>query len=438
MADLLALSRHIIDAGVVDSGTGPTNRISNELSEIADGLAVVESFSHCVAWKTSEGLACFDASGVFTGPLVVEALNKWTSTPVSHLIYTHGHADHIGGSPAFAAAAAAKGVANPRVIGHENIAPRVQRYRDTNGWNRFINAKQFGGIRVEHQYSLGGDKNHYIPPDVLEVTESFREQRILTIGDHSVELNHAIGETDDHLWAWVPDKKWIMAGDFLIWNFPNAGNPQKVQRYPLEWAKALRDMAAKQPELLLPAHGLPIDGKERIEIVLTDIASALETLVSEVLVMMNDGATLDSIIHSVSVPQDVLNKPYLRPMYDEPEFVVHNIWRLYGGWWDGAPSRLKPSPDAQLGAVIAELSGGVNTLVARALHELAQGDFRMACHLIDFAAWAEPENSQVHEARSDIYEQRRSNELSLMSKGIFKAAARESRAAIRHSQEPKP
>lgn len=40
------------------------------------------------------------------------------------------------------------------MIGHENIAPRVQRYRDTDGWNRFINAKQFGGIRVEHQYSL--------------------------------------------------------------------------------------------------------------------------------------------------------------------------------------------------------------------------------------------------------------------------------------------
>ena len=32
MADLLALSRHIIDTGVVDSGTGPTNRVSNALS----------------------------------------------------------------------------------------------------------------------------------------------------------------------------------------------------------------------------------------------------------------------------------------------------------------------------------------------------------------------------------------------------------------------
>ena len=51
-----------------------------------------------------------------------------------------------------------------------------------------------------------------------------------------------------------------MAGDFVIWNFPNAGNPQKVQRYPSEWAAALREMIAAGPELLVPAHGLPIAG----------------------------------------------------------------------------------------------------------------------------------------------------------------------------------
>ena len=63
-----------------------------------------------------------------------------------------------------------------------------------------------------------------------------------------------------------------MAGDFVIWNFPNAGNPQKVQRYPLEWAAALREMIAAGPELLVPAHGLPIAGTARIAVVLGDIA----------------------------------------------------------------------------------------------------------------------------------------------------------------------
>ena len=128
----------------------------------------------------------------------------------------------------------------------------------------------------------------------------------------------------------------------LIWNFPNAGNPQKVQRYPDEWAAALRQMAALEPELLLPAHGLPIGGAERIRRVLETVAGTLEDLVERVLALMNQGATLDEVVHEVRVPDDVLALPYLRPVYDEPEFVVRNVWRLYGGWWDGDPAHLKP------------------------------------------------------------------------------------------------
>ena len=98
----------------------------------------------------------------------------------------------------------------------------------------------------------------------------------------------------------MPDEKWAFVGDFVIWNFPNAGNPQKVQRFPIEWAAALRDMAAHGPELLLPAHGLPIEGAERIGRVIGTIAGAFEHLVTEVVEMMNAGEVLDTIIHSVS------------------------------------------------------------------------------------------------------------------------------------------
>ncbi len=136
---------------------------------------------------------------------------------------------------------------------------------------------------------------------------------MLQVGDTTIELNHARGETDDHLWAWLPDRKWIMAGDFVIWNFPNAGNPQKVQRYPFEWAAALRDMIAAGPELLVPAHGLPIAGQARIAMVLSDIAEALEHLVADVIAMMNQGATLDTIIHTVSVPADTLGQAVPAP-----------------------------------------------------------------------------------------------------------------------------
>jgi alkyl sulfatase BDS1-like metallo-beta-lactamase superfamily hydrolase len=351
-------------------------------------------------------------------------------------VYTHGHADHIGGSGAFIADAAARGAARPTVVGHENVLARMQRYEDTSDWNMLINRRQFGGIRSEMRapLTLVHDPTRFLPPDTAKPDQTFDDRLDLRLGDRAVQLHHARGETDDHLWAWVPEKKWMFTGDFVIWNFPNAGNPQKVQRYALEWAQALRAMIAQGPELLVPAHGLPIRGKQRIAGVLGDIAGALEALVRQVLEMMNAGETLDAIIHTVKVPADVLAKPYLRPLYDEPEFVVRGIWRLYGGWWDGAASRLKPAPDAALGTEIASLAGGADVLIARAKGLAEDGDIRLACHLADFAAWAAPDDPTIHTRRAEIYNKRRDIELSLMSKGIFKAAARESEAVVKRHQ----
>ena len=420
MDDLLALSASIIESGDVDR---PFNRITNELSEVADGLAVVESFSHSVVVDCGEGLVAFDASHANTGAAVVDAIAGWSTTPVSHIVYTHGHADHVGGSVAFDAA-----YDDITVVGHENVSRRFERYRFTNDWNLLINARQFGGVRGD--FVMGDEAAAFIPADTLEPTHVVDQHDTLHVGDRTIELHHARGETDDHLWGWMPDEKWILAGDFVIWNFPNAGNPQKVQRYPVEWAAALRDMASRRPEILLHAHGLPVGGADRIEEMLTDIAGALEGLVADVVDMMNAGEVLDTIIHSVGVERELLEKPYLRPLYDEPEFVVRNIWRQFGGWWDGAPSRLKPSPDRVLAAELCALAGGADRMAARASAAAADGDFRLASHLADIAAWAAPDDAAIHGARAEIYAARRADETSLMAKGIFAGAMRQSQAVV--------
>jgi alkyl sulfatase BDS1-like metallo-beta-lactamase superfamily hydrolase len=245
-----------------------------------------------------------------------------------------------------------------------------------------------------------------------------------------------MGETDDHTWTWIPGRRIISAGDQFIWNFPNCGNPQKVQRYPSEWAQSLRDMAAMDAELFVPAHGLPIAGADRIRTCLETVARTLETLLADVIAAMNSGATLDEIVHSVSVPEATLGVPYLRPMYDEPEFVVRNIWRLYGGWWDGNPARLKPASDAAVGAEVVALVGSVDRLIDRALELSTTGDHRLACQLIEFAVASDPESAAVHEARSAIYTARRSAETSLMAKGIYQSAVADSQTVLTGTPPP--
>lgn len=59
-----------------------------------------------------------------------------------------------------------------------------------------------------------------------------------------------------HHRVWVPSHRALCAGDFFIWAAPNCGNPQKAQRYPLEWSAALREMADKGADILFPGHGM--------------------------------------------------------------------------------------------------------------------------------------------------------------------------------------
>ena len=49
--DILELSSRTIDSGTI---TEPTNRVTNELTELADGLALVESFSHSAVLDTAK------------------------------------------------------------------------------------------------------------------------------------------------------------------------------------------------------------------------------------------------------------------------------------------------------------------------------------------------------------------------------------------------
>jgi len=182
-------------------------------------------------------------------------------------------------------------------------------------------------------------------------------------------------------------------------------------------------MASLEPETLAPGHGFLIMGTDRVKQALMDTAEFLESIHDQTLALMNRGVSLDTVLHTVKSPKHLSTRPYLQPVYDEMEFIVRNIWRFYGGWYDGTPSHLKPAPEKTQADEIVKLAGGPEKLTARAEELSAEGDHRMACHLADWAYLATPEDPSVQESVYRIYTSRAQVETSTMAKGLFQSAA---------------
>ena len=192
------------------------------------------------------------------------------------------------------------------------------------------------------------------PTEYRYPDRTYRDHLDLDIGGVRAELHHAKGETDDHTWTWFPDPRVLCCGDLFIWASPTPAIPRRSSA--TRWSGRTHSAGCWPcttspgggPEVLLPGHGYPVMGADRVRQALTEAAELLESLVEQTLALMNAGARLDEVIHAVTPPARLMERPYLRPVYDEPEFIVRTVWRLYGGWWDGNPATLKPAPERSL------------------------------------------------------------------------------------------
>ncbi|MCH7579733.1 MAG: MBL fold metallo-hydrolase, partial [Chloroflexi bacterium] len=266
---------------------------------------------------------------------------------------------------------------------------------------------------------------NWVYPDV-----TYRDALNLEVGGERFELYHARGETDDETWVWCASRRVLCTGDTFVWSSPNAGNPYKVQRYAKDWADALERMAGLRPEVLLPGHGPVMQGEALIQDALLSTAQWLRTIHDQVVEKMNEGKWLEDIIREMEYPAELAKKPWLQPIYDHPEFIARNVYRLYGGWYDGDPANILPAHSED---VARELMGAVDstTILDRARKLREDGDLQMACHLADWVKKGEPENREAWELFRDLFAERAKSERSLMARGAFHRAVRLAEAHLK-------
>ena len=148
--------------------------------------------------------------------LLAKGADELTEVPLMAAVFSHNHVDHIFGVTPFEQQAAARAWPRPRVYAHALVRRNFDRYLKTLGWNTAINLRQFGLPPDRFRWP-----DQYRYPDI-----EFHDRLTFTAGDLTFELHHARGETEDAVWAWIPERKILAPGDLFIWATPNAGNPQ--------------------------------------------------------------------------------------------------------------------------------------------------------------------------------------------------------------------
>ena len=115
-----------------------------ELCEITDGVAFVPSFANCVAVASDDGLLLVDTGSPLTAGTIFSQVRSWNASALNTAVFSHGHIDHVFGVGAFEEEASEKGWRAPRVLAHEHLPARFDRYVLTAGYNEVINRRQFG------------------------------------------------------------------------------------------------------------------------------------------------------------------------------------------------------------------------------------------------------------------------------------------------------
>jgi alkyl sulfatase BDS1-like metallo-beta-lactamase superfamily hydrolase len=354
-----------------------------------------------------------------SGEAVLKAFRKVSDLPVSHIIYTHFHGDHVNGARAFQED-------ETQIIAQRQHETEGMHYAMLRLYNRRVNAAQFAStlrekdrevaIALDPRFPILG----YIEPDVL-----FDEEYSFEQGGVRFELRHAPGETRDHLFVWLPQTRTLLPGDLFYWSFPMLSSPMKPDRPVLAWAESIERMQALEPEYLVSSHLAPVSGSDTIRTVLGDYARAIRHVHDETVRLIEEGLPLEEIRRQVQLPAELVDREYLAPLYGRVPWAVNGVYRQYTGWYDFNPTHLNPGPRARFQGAVLEASGGASPLVARAEKALADGDPQLALELVDLVLGAEPENRSARAARITALERLAAASSNAVERNIYRAAAAE-------------
>ena len=358
-----------------------------EIIEVTEGVyaGVGYGLANSIMVESENGLVIIDTLGSEErATVLLTEFRKIASKPIKAIIYTHNHLDHLGGARIFYQES------EPEIYAQKNILYNIANISTTIRPIIFErSARQFGiplpNQEIIHQ-GIGGflEINSEATLGVVMPTTIFEDKLTIKIDNLTIELAHVPGETDDHLYVWIPDKKVVMVGDNFYRSFANLYAIRGTKfRNPMEWVESLDKIRLLNAEYLVPSHTRPLSGKENIAKVLTDYRDGIQFVHDQTIRYINKGLLPDEIVAKVKLPPHLAESPYLKEFYGSISSFVRSIFSGYIGWFSGNITELHPMNPKIKAEKIAELATKQVKIADAAQSALSNGEFQWAMELSD-------------------------------------------------------
>ena len=320
---------------------------------------------------------------------ILDEFRKITDKPIKYLIYTHGHLDHIFGSSVFMES-------STEVISTQDAVDFMKRnFVEMAGSINRSRHIQFGDIEEEYARKRPVKSPVRLPSVLNEKgflwpTITFDQRYSFELGGKRFELLHTTGETPGHLMVWLPDERVLFCGDLYYFSFPNLSTPMLRTRPVKGWYESLNRMISLKPEYLIPGHTAALIGAEKIHEALDVHSRAVRSVYEQTIECINDGKTVEEAVRIVRLPAELVQKKQLQEGYGRVDWSVRGIYQGETSWYDGYGTGLNPLPPHFLARELANLAGGADKLLRRAITLQESGAHQLVCELCDVVIAANP------------------------------------------------
>ena len=357
-------------------------------------------------------------------------LRQQSSKPIDTIIFTHSHRDHVSGATVFAEGRSPKIMARPAETNMLGAAEVGQISKKRARRQFAIGEPEWVRINLglgPGERSLEGLGAGALPANTIIVDED--ETHV--IDGVTLRFIAAPGETPDTMLVWLADERILISGDNYYKSFPNL--------YPIRgsayrdvalWVDSLNKMLSFEAEILLPGHTRPLHGADTIKVVLGDYRDGIEHVLTETLAGINAGMTMDELAESISLPDHLLDNPYLQEYYGCIAWSARAIFTGYLGWFDGNPTNMFPLPAREEAAEMAALAGGSDALLQRAEQAISDGKQQWAMQLADHLLALDEHSERATEIKISAMSELAEHQVNATARNYYLSYASELRRAL--------